>query len=70
MIRHWRIVEADLRREYHLTPREIRRLTTREFGVCLAGLSGDALFREAWRRTPRAVIDPAEIAAITGIPST
>ncbi|MFE3197161.1 hypothetical protein [Embleya sp. NPDC059237] len=64
------MVEADLRREYRLTPREIRRLTTREFGVCLGGLSADALFREAWRRTPRAVVDPAEIAAITGIPST
>lgn len=64
------MVEADLAREYHMTSRQIRDMTTREFTGRLAGLSGDALFREAWRRTPRAVVDPAEIAAITGIPST
>ncbi|MYW03460.1 hypothetical protein [Streptomyces sp. SID3343] len=70
MIRSWRVVEADLRREYGLDAHAVRALTTREFGVCISGLSPDALFREAWRRTPRAVVNPGEIAAITGIPAT
>jgi hypothetical protein len=38
--------------------------------VLLSGLSPDALFRAGLQATPRRVTDPAEIAAITGMPAT
>ncbi len=44
-------------------------MSTRRFLVLVSGLSGEAGFARAWARTPRAVTDPAEIAALTGIPA-
>ncbi|GAA3237317.1 hypothetical protein [Streptomyces lavendulae] len=44
-------------------------MSTRRFLALIAGLSGESGFARAWSRTPRAVTDPAEIAALTGIPA-
>lgn len=65
MIRHWSLIVADFRREYHMTADELCRLDASEFRMLLAGLSSEARFADAWHRTPRIVRDPNEIAAIT-----
>ncbi|MFC8584228.1 hypothetical protein ACFUGD_06685 [Streptomyces sp. NPDC057217] len=44
-------------------------LSTRRFLVLVGGLTGESRFAEIWRHTPRTVTDPAEIAALTGIPA-
>ncbi|MFJ2892490.1 hypothetical protein ACIO53_41330 [Streptomyces sp. NPDC087305] len=44
-------------------------MSTRRFLVLVTGLPGESKFARAWSRTPRAVSDPSEIAAITGIPA-
>jgi hypothetical protein len=44
-------------------------LSTRRFLALVSGLSGEARFARAWSRTPRKVTNPAEIAAITGLPA-
>ncbi|WP_399088030.1 hypothetical protein ACGH2B_12515 [Streptomyces sp. BBFR2] len=44
-------------------------MSTRRFLVLVGGLSAESRFAAAWKRTPRAVEDPAEIAAITGVPA-
>ncbi|MFE5673838.1 hypothetical protein ACFQ7B_00390 [Streptomyces erythrochromogenes] len=40
----------------------------RRFLVLLGGLSPESAFAQRWQRTPRTVTDPAEIAALTGMP--
>ncbi|WP_404959007.1 hypothetical protein [Streptomyces sp. 147326] len=40
----------------------------RRFLVLLGGLPPESTFAQRWKRTPRAVTDPAEIAALTGMP--
>ncbi|MGW3057682.1 hypothetical protein ACWC98_17420 [Streptomyces goshikiensis] len=44
-------------------------MSTRRFLALVSGLSSESRFAAAWQRTPRAVTDPAEIAALTGIPA-
>ncbi|MBB4784434.1 MULTISPECIES: hypothetical protein [Streptomyces violaceusniger group] len=44
-------------------------MSTRRFLVLVSGLPGESRFARAWARTPRTVTDPAEIAAITGLPA-
>jgi hypothetical protein len=51
---------------YGLSAEEVGALSTRRMVVLLGGLPGDARFPELWRKTPRTVTDPAEIARLTG----
>ncbi|MFI5808878.1 hypothetical protein [Streptomyces sp. NPDC051561] len=44
-------------------------MSTRRFLVLVTNLPSESGFARAWRSTPRAVSDPAEIAAITGLPA-
>ncbi|MEU8805060.1 hypothetical protein [Streptomyces anthocyanicus] len=45
-------------------------MSTRRFLTLISDLSDQARFPRAWQATPRRVDDPAEIARITGIPTT
>jgi hypothetical protein len=51
---------------YGLTGEQVAALSTRRLVVLLGGLPGDARFPDLWRKTPRTVTDPAEIARLTG----
>jgi hypothetical protein len=51
-----------------LSAEQLSALSTRRFLVLLGGLPAEAAFPRAWARTPRAVTDPREIAALTGAP--
>ncbi|MFM9368065.1 hypothetical protein [Streptomyces sp. Da 82-17] len=62
------MVEADLAREYGLTAEQLAAASTRRFLVLVGGLPAEAKFPRLWARTPRAVTDPREIAALTGAP--
>lgn len=44
-------------------------MSTRRFLVLVTNLDTESAFARAWKNTPRAVSDPAEIAAITGLPA-
>lgn len=46
------MIEADFRREYRLTPRDIAALTWRQFWTLLYGLSPGALYRHVARNAP------------------
>ena len=52
-----------------MTAEQLATLSTRRFLVLLGGLPADAQFPRIWARTPRAVTDPREIAALTGTPA-
>ncbi|MBT3157346.1 hypothetical protein KQH42_07340 [Streptomyces sp. CHA1] len=49
---------------------ELAAMSTRRFLVLVGSLTPDARFAQAWRRTPRRVDSPEEIARITGLPAT
>lgn len=51
---------------YGLSAEQVAALSTRRLLVLLGGLPADARFPELWRKTPRTVTDPAEIARLTG----
>ncbi|WP_425829289.1 hypothetical protein [Streptomyces fractus] len=61
------MVESDLARAYGLTAEQLATVSTRRFLVLLSGLPPESAFVRAWARTPRAVTDASEIAALTGI---
>ncbi|MGY4990900.1 hypothetical protein [Streptomyces nigrescens] len=43
-------------------------MSTRRFLALVGGLPAEAKFPRIWGRTPRAISDPREIAALTGAP--
>lgn len=52
---------------YGLEAEQVAALSTRRLVVLLGGLPPDgARFPDLWRKTPRTVTDPAEIARLTG----
>ncbi|MCO6747869.1 hypothetical protein KQH21_06740 [Streptomyces sp. IpFD-1.1] len=70
MIREWAAVEGDLSREHHVSASELAAMSVRRFLVLVGSLTPDSRFAQAWRRTPRRVDSPEEIARITGLPAT
>jgi hypothetical protein len=63
--RHWALIVADFRREYGITEDALAQMGWRSFRTHLIGLTGDSRYWDAYRRAPRLVTDPGEIASIT-----
>lgn len=52
-----------------MTAEQLATVSTRRFLVLIGGLPAEAQFPRLWAETPRAVTDPREIAALTGMPA-
>jgi hypothetical protein len=65
MERHWGLVVADFRREYHMSAAELHGLDAPTFWLLLRGLTPRSRFHAEWRAAPKHLYDPDEIAAVT-----